>query len=343
MAKPYSIVPPRQPIGFIDGKPVEITREWWRFFSSLFVTTGSGQPGGSGGDDNLTDLFNLAFSAIEPAGTDVDSRFSEIDLLLQACRPDPASAPASPDANALALLTSHRVQAPDARVDVLMSAARHAQAQEPRADLLLPAARHGTDFDAVTAELRKMILSIRPQRVLVGADLPNPSASSLGGTQSIAPVAHKFLTSISAFGVPAAAQPATTDLSDVVGSTAWTPVLTFGGASVGVTYASQTGSYTKIGNLTVAIGTFVLTSKGTSTGAAVITGLPAPSSTASQGSVTIVNHTSMATVNNFECRVSTTTPNISLGNSSSTSVVALADTDFTNTTRLSFVCTYLNA
>lgn len=170
MAKPYSIVPPREPLGFIDGKPVEVSRVWWRFFSSLFTTTGSGQPGG-GGNDDLTDLFNLAFSTIEPAGTDVDSRLNEIDVLLQAGRSESAAEPVSPDADTLMLLTGHRVQGSDPRVDVLLSAARQPQAQEPRADLLLPG-RKGTDFDAVTAELRKLILAIRPQRV--------PSASDLG-------------------------------------------------------------------------------------------------------------------------------------------------------------------
>jgi hypothetical protein len=47
----------------------------------------------------------------------------------------------------------------------------------------------------------------------VGADLPNPSASTLGGTQSKAVVASNFLTGISTSGVPSAAQPAFTDIS----------------------------------------------------------------------------------------------------------------------------------
>lgn len=324
MAKPYSIVPPRQPLGFVDGKPVEITREWWRFLSSLFTTTGSGQPGG-GGDDDLNDLFNLAFSTIEPAGTDVDSRFNEIDLLLQAGRSESAAEPVSPDADTLMLLTGHRVQGPDPRVDVLLSAGRQAQAQEPRADLLLPAVLRGTDFDAVTAELRKLIMAIRPQRVpsgsdlglgtmafqnansvaitggtingtvvggtaaaagtfttitgaslsitgsiaqnlvyaapagaagapsfraLVGADLPNPSSTTLGGTQSIAAVVHKFLTSISTAGVPASAQPAAADLSDGVTGTG-TVVL----SASPVLSGTVTGTYTLGGTPTLAAGT----------------------------------------------------------------------------------------
>lgn len=53
-------------------------------------------------------------------------------------------------------------------------------------------------------------------RALVGADIPNPSASSLGGVQSKAAVTSNFLTSISTSGVPAAAQPAFTDISGTV-------------------------------------------------------------------------------------------------------------------------------
>lgn len=53
-------------------------------------------------------------------------------------------------------------------------------------------------------------------RALVGADLPNPSASTLGGVESLAAVTHNFLTSISTSGVPAQAQPSAADLSNGV-------------------------------------------------------------------------------------------------------------------------------
>lgn len=45
------------------------------------------------------------------------------------------------------------------------------------------------------------------------SSLPNPSAATLGGIESIAAVSHNFLTSISTSGVPAQAQPAFTDIS----------------------------------------------------------------------------------------------------------------------------------
>lgn len=57
-------------------------------------------------------------------------------------------------------------------------------------------------------------------------------------------------------------------------SGAWTPSLTFGAASTGITYSLQTGSYLRIGDLVFATLELTLSSKGTSVGTAVISGLP---------------------------------------------------------------------
>ena len=49
-------------------------------------------------------------------------------------------------------------------------------------------------------------------RAIAGADLPLPTATSLGGIESTAPIAHSWLDSISAAGVTHASQPACSDL-----------------------------------------------------------------------------------------------------------------------------------
>lgn len=54
----------------------------------------------------------------------------------------------------------------------------------------------------------------------------------------------------------------------------WTPVLTFGGSSTGITYSVQNGSYTRIGNFVRCTFAIELTSKGAQVGQALITGLP---------------------------------------------------------------------
>ena len=54
----------------------------------------------------------------------------------------------------------------------------------------------------------------------------------------------------------------------------WTPVLSFGGASVGITYSKQIGSFTRIGNRCLFNCYMALSSRGSSIGLAKIGGLP---------------------------------------------------------------------
>lgn len=107
-------------------------------------------------------------------------------------------------------------------------------------------------------------------RALVGADLPNPSATTLGGVESYAAVTHQFLTSISTSGVPASAQPAAADLSDgttgtgavvLAGSPALTGTPTFAGSSSGTT--GLKASATASGTLTLPAATDTLIGKAT--------------------------------------------------------------------------------
>ena len=79
---------------------------------------------------------------------------------------------------------------------------------------------------------------------LLAARLPVPSSSTLGGVESLAAVAHNFLTSISTAGVPTQAQPATTDLSDIAIGT-WTPTDSSGGGLTFVSFSSC--NYIKVG------------------------------------------------------------------------------------------------
>ncbi len=54
----------------------------------------------------------------------------------------------------------------------------------------------------------------------------------------------------------------------------FTPGFAFGGAAVGITYTVQQGNYTKIGNVVIINIRLAISSKGSSTGTATITGLP---------------------------------------------------------------------
>ena len=73
----------------------------------------------------------------------------------------------------------------------------------------------------------------------------------------------------------------------------WTPTLTFGGASTGITYDAFTnGIYTRVGNLVTVSCRIGLTNKGSATGGAAINGLPftvAATPDAANVPITIVN------------------------------------------------------
>ena len=76
-------------------------------------------------------------------------------------------------------------------------------------------------------------------RALVGADLPLPSASSLGGVESIASTSHSWIDSISTAGVPHQSQPGFSDLS---GSIAASQCTLFGSSSNGCVGSSGGGT-----------------------------------------------------------------------------------------------------
>ena len=67
----------------------------------------------------------------------------------------------------------------------------------------------------------------------------------------------------------------------------WTPALDFGGATTGITYSSASGFYMHIGKLVLIQGVIILTSKGSATGNANITGLPITSLAGTYGLLTL--------------------------------------------------------
>ena len=80
-------------------------------------------------------------------------------------------------------------------------------------------------------------------RALVAADLPAPTASTLGGVQSVAAVGSKWVNSISTSGVPSLSQPAFSDLSGSIGSAqmpAFTGDVTTSAGTVATTISANT-------------------------------------------------------------------------------------------------------
>jgi hypothetical protein len=63
-------------------------------------------------------------------------------------------------------------------------------------------------------------------------------------------------------------------LTAVGASSAWTPVVTIGGSSAGITYSTQSGRYQRVGKVVTIQCRITLSSKGGLSGAVLITGLP---------------------------------------------------------------------
>lgn len=120
----------------------------------------------------------------------------------------------------------------------------------------------------------------------------------------------------------------------------FTPTIAFGGAAVGVTYGTQTGTYTKIGNLVHAKVLLVLTSKGSSVGAITIEGLPF---TPAGGN----NACSFGNCVNFTGLTGTlhgamaATSQLALNQWGAAGITAITNTSATNTTSITLNVTYL--
>lgn len=163
---------------------------------------------------------------------------------------------------------------------------------------------------------------------VAAAQLPNPSSSTLGGIRSLAAVASKWINTISTSGVPSATQPAATDLSDYLATT-FTPVLAFGGASVGITYGTQTGTYTRIGNRVFFEITIILTSKGSSVGTATIAALPVtPAGTAP--ATWQVNNMAAAVTTAVQGAITSGSTSLVPQRMAAGAATNMADTDFNN-------------
>ena len=122
----------------------------------------------------------------------------------------------------------------------------------------------------------------------------------------------------------------------------WTMGIAFGGASVGVTTSANTGTYTKIGRQVTVNGVIVLTSKGSSTGAAFVTGLPftIPNSVANYGAVTL-RFLNITFTNQLQSYGEINTTTIGLDEITVLGTVsAITDADFANNSQVMVNFTY---
>jgi len=128
-------------------------------------------------------------------------------------------------------------------------------------------------------------------------------------------------------------------LSTYIDQTSWTPQLEFGGATTGITYSTQEGTYIRIGNIVFVNVTISLSSKGSATGVATITGFPFTASL--NRNCEAIGEWNLITfsANNYQaCAIfAGTTSTISLQQcGTATAFTNLTDTAFANGSRLHF-------
>ena len=126
----------------------------------------------------------------------------------------------------------------------------------------------------------------------------------------------------------------------------FTPTLKFGGATTGITYTTQAGSWYSIGNLYFIVGTIVLSSKGSATGSATISGFPATSSTDTgaqqQNFITLTSNVTFTQPPKVTIGNGTTSASI-FSDTSASGVTVFADTNFSNNSTLWFSGCYIRA
>jgi len=123
----------------------------------------------------------------------------------------------------------------------------------------------------------------------------------------------------------------------------WTMGLSFGGGTTGITYVVNTGRYIRIGKSVTVTGLLILSSKGSSTGAVKITGLPfsigAGNESQSAGAIRLGNSTFTGQYA-FTGSIGTTTIDGQVDNGVTGTAASLTNTNFANNSLIQISYTY---
>ena len=173
------------------------------------------------------------------------------------------------------------------------------------------------------------------QAVTMAGRTSNPTTISVGGATP----------STSGAGITfPATQSASTDantLDDYEEGT-WTIGIAFGGASVGITYGATSGSYVRVGRQVTVTGIVILTNKGSSVGAATLTGLPfTNANTAAAYAAVALRFSNITFAGQVQAYTNIGTTTISFENVSIAGVTSgLTNTNFANNSDVLICVTY---
>ena len=161
-----------------------------------------------------------------------------------------------------------------------------------------------------------------------------------------APLAAPVFTGISDFSAGGAyfGTAAAANLLDDYEEGDWTPTLSGSTGSVGITYSTATGKYTKIGNAVTVIFRIILSAKTSISGSVIVGGLPFASGAIGATSGCSIGYYSGLAVTKIVLTGSTTPSSSAIdifGNATaSASPTSLLDADIGATTRLEGTLTY---
>ena len=139
-----------------------------------------------------------------------------------------------------------------------------------------------------------------------------------------------------------AIQSASTDVNtlDDYEEGTWTPSLSFGGGSTGITYSSRTGTYIKIGKLVFVNGDLTLSNKGSSTGEAIIGNTPIAYSGVFPANIPYYNALTLGSSDGLSGFLGGGGIKVTVGSGSGT-VVILTDANFANNSAINFSALYI--
>lgn len=120
----------------------------------------------------------------------------------------------------------------------------------------------------------------------------------------------------------------------------FTPTLTFGAGSAGITYAAQAGRFTKIGRRVWVDLVVALTSKGTSTGNALVRGLPYTSASGSVSAIGAVIPFPLTGVTSPHCSLDPSASVVNLYQLASGALATITDANFAANTSVYLSISY---
>ena len=174
-----------------------------------------------------------------------------------------------------------------------------------------------------------------------GNSFPNAAGTNVGGVSIAVDEADNNVSSNN-FNGWSFAPPGDLGFYEATGR--WTPALKLGGGNTGITYSDAQGSWTQHGKNMHAEFQFTLSSKGSSTGGATVTGLPIASASGYGGVCSVVFASNMSSL--FGNPILLNNPSattMTLAMPSAAGNTTLDDTHFSATTEIIGGCDYLNA